>query len=112
MPAAEPRAMIPNNTSPAFEDAPCTTPTALAAPVESEAERLPLALVLALAPPLVLAVPRSLIVSVEVDCTVVLLMLLLAASGSVKFLLISSKGGLQMTTSTLLLKHSPKSRKF
>jgi hypothetical protein len=63
MPAAEPNAMIPNSKSPAFEDAPCTTRTALAAPVEPAAD----VLALALASLLALAVPLSLMVSVDVD---------------------------------------------
>jgi hypothetical protein len=63
MPAAEPNTMIPNSKSPAFEDAPCTTCTALAAPVEPAAD----VLALALASLLALAVPLSLIVSVDVD---------------------------------------------
>ena len=109
MPAAEPNAMMPNSKSPAFEDAPCVTPTALAAPVESAAEVLALALVSLLA----LALPLSLIVPAEVDCAAVPLPLpLLAASGSVEFLSIWSKGGLQITISTLLLKHSPRSKKL
>jgi hypothetical protein len=99
MPAAEPNAMMPNSKSPAFEDAPCVTPTALAAPVESAAE--------------VLALPLSLIVPAGVDCAAVPLPLpLLAASGSVEFLSIWSKGGLQITISTLLLRHSPRSKKL
>jgi hypothetical protein len=106
--------MIPKMVSPAFENPQCETPTTLAAPVEAPAEGLPLAL--ALASPLVLAGALSLIVPVDVDCEVVplllLLLLLLAPSGFVKFLLISSKGGLQMTISTLLLKHSPNSKKL
>ena len=108
MPAAEPSAMMPNTASPAFENAPCVTPTALAAPVESAFEEL----ALALASPLELAVapPLSLIVPVDEDCAIE--PLLLAVSGSVEFLLISSNGGVQMTTSTLLLRHSPSSKKL
>ena len=102
MPAAEPNAMMPNSKSPAFEDAPCVTPTALAAPVESAAEVLALALVSLLA----LALPLSLIVPAGVDCAAVPLPHLVAR------LPIWSKGGLQITISTLLLRHSPRSKKL
>ena len=114
MPAAEPKATIPKITSAAFEDEPCTPPTALAAPADTAllplalALILPVALVLALALslPLALADPLAELDGNRLDPT-----LLLAAPLSVAFP-ISSNGGLQITTSTLLLKHSPRSWKL